>query len=281
MEAGLGKLTVELKNRPSARSQLRDAIEVQSTNLLAAVNDLLTKAAVHLRGHGSAGLVLILDGLDKLVRRELPGGGNTHERLFIRRNEQLASLSAHVIYTVPISLIYSPSFAQIEQTFGQHPVPVPMIRLRGEDRSRPTAGTLGMRKMKELLERRCAHASVPFGDLFDAPETCRYLCEMSGGHPRHLMMFLQAAMNEVDALPIPQKAAERAVRNYSNSLLREIPDEFWPKLRDFDSPQDDIPKDSTHQQMLLLLHVFEYMNGSPWWEVNPVLRTIPKFLEQK
>jgi len=61
--------------------------------------------------------------------------------------------------------------------------------------------------------------------------------------------------------------------------LREVPDEFWPHLRKFDRPSSNIPKDEIHQEMLLLLHVFEYMNGEPWYEVNPVLRTLPKFRE--
>jgi hypothetical protein len=31
--------------------------------------------------------------------------------------------------------------------------------------------------------------------------------------------------------------------------------------------------------MLFYLHVFEYMNGEPWYEVNPVIRDLPKFAE--
>jgi hypothetical protein len=100
---------------------------------------------------------------------------------------------------------------------------------------------------------------------------------MSGGHPRHLMMLLRAATHLVDTLPITRTSVERAVRNYGNSLLREVPDHFWPKLHAFDEPQYEIPKDDDHQQMLLLLHVFEYMNDRPWWEVNPVLRTLERF----
>ena len=72
-------------------------------------------------------------------------------------------------------------------------------------------------------------------------------------------------------------AAEQAVRHYANSLVREVPDEAWPKLAAFEAPQDDIPKDDLHQQMLFLLYVFEYMNGTPWYEVNPVLRTLDRF----
>jgi hypothetical protein len=274
-----GKLALELKNRPNARTDLRKAIERQSTSLLAAVNDLLGLATVKLRESGREGLVLIIDGLDKLTYRELDHSGtSTHERLFIHRSEQLASLQGHVVYTVPISLIYSPRFAQLEQTFGGHQVPVPMIRVHEKDAPEPRAASPGLAKLREILEARCRAAEVEFDEVFDAEETCHRLCEMTGGHPRHLMMFLRAAANEVDELPITRDAVDKAIRNYANSLFREVPDEFWPHLRRFDSPQEDIPKDEIHQQMLFLLHVFEYMNGEPWYEVNPVLRTLPKFV---
>lgn len=172
VETPFAALAVEIKNRPSARAVLRKAIERQSTNLLHAVNDLLELATVKLRVSGKEGLVLIVDGLDKLVRRQLDGGTNTHERLFIHRSEQLASLKAHVIYTVPISLVYSQEFTQLEQTFGEHHVPVSMIRLRGSDQSPPTPETAGMRKMREMVEARCRFAEVEMDEVFDSQETC-------------------------------------------------------------------------------------------------------------
>lgn len=277
VETGFSSLTLELKNRPSAREKLRRAIEINSTGLLGAVNDLLTTANVKLRESGREGLVMIIDGLERLVFRTLEGGGNTHDRLLIDRSEQLASLKVHTIYTVPISLFYSPRCAELEQTFGEHNVPVPMIRLHESDVDTVAPDTPGMKKMQEMIEARCRYAKVDIASVFDAPDTGRYLCEMTGGHPRHLMMFLQAAMNAVDSLPITRIAAEKGVRNYANSLLREIPDEYWPKLQAFATPRSDIPKDELHQKMLLLLHVFEYMNGSPWYEVNPVIHTLARF----
>lgn len=277
VDTPFGSVALEIRNQPSARGALRAAIEQQSTNILAAVNDLLELANVRLRESGCAGLVVIIDGLDKLVRHDLEGGGNTHDRLFIHRSEQLASLKSHVIYTVPISLFYSPQFAQVEQTFGDRAQPVPMISLRGDSRSEPGPDTAGMRKLREMIEKRCRYADVPMEEVFDSQETCDHLCSMSGGHPRHLMMLLQSATVRIESLPVTRKSVDQAVRTYGNSLLREIPDGFWEKLQKFDTPQDDIPKDEDHQQMLLLLHVFEYMNGAPWWEVNPVIRTLAKF----
>jgi hypothetical protein len=54
-------------------------------------------------------------------------------------------------------------------------------------------------------------------------------------------------------------------------------DPFWGPLRAFADPRDDIPRDEDHLEMLYLLHIFEYMNGRPWYEVNPVIPTLPKF----
>jgi len=276
------KLALDIKNRPNARKDLRQKIELLNTTLLAAVNDILREANVKLReSMNCGGLVLVVDGLDHLVRRPLEGKTNTHERLFVHRSAQLASLKAHTIYTVPISLYYSPQSAELEQTIGKFLLPLPMIRLREGPRSKLTPQTPGMKKMWEIMEQRCQKANVDIKDIFDSPGTGHYLCEMSGGHPRHLMMFIQAAAGAVDALPITRAAADRAISSYANSLSRQIPDDFWRPLRKFDKPQKRIPKDDLHPQMLFLLHVFEYMNGEPWYEVNPVVRTISRFRSRR
>ena len=277
VDVGFGTLTTEIRNQPNARAELREAVERHHTSLLKAVNDILVAADAAARTAHYSGLVLIVDGLDKLVYKSLDGGRNTHDRLFIERSEQLLDLKVHSIYTVPISLIYSPTFSQLESTVGEHNTPVSMIRLRPERAAEITATAPGMVKMQEFVSLRCAEAELHLDDVFEDIGVLHYLCEMSGGHPRHLLMFLQSACNELDELPVTKNAAERAIRKYANSLSREVPDEAWLKLKAFDTPQSDIPKDSLHQSMLLLAFVFEYMNGEIWYEVNPVLKTLDRF----
>ncbi|WP_156427922.1 hypothetical protein [Thiohalocapsa sp. ML1] len=189
----------------------------------------------------------------------------------------LASPKVHTVYTVPISLIYSPRFGQLQQAVGEHNVPLSMIRLRPGWNADISDDSPGMAKMREMVERRCCEAGTSLDAAFDGLATLNHLCRMSGGHPRHLMMFLQAACNELDDLPITRTAAEKAVRKYANALLREVPDADWDKLAVFATPQRDIPKDEPHQQMLFLLFVFEYMDGDIWYEINPVLRTLERF----
>jgi hypothetical protein len=99
-----------------------------------------------------------------------------------------------------------------------------------------------MQKMSEMVAKRCAYVQVSVMDAFDDLSTLDYLCEMS--HPRHLLMFLQAACNELDDLPITRKAAEKAVKRYAQSLTREVPDDAWPALRPFDTPSATSPRTS-------------------------------------
>jgi hypothetical protein len=275
VDAGFASLALELRNRPSGRGKLREAVEKHASSLLAATNDLLEHAQTALReSRQTAGIVLLIDGLDKLIRRTLPDGSNSHDRLFLDRAEQMCNLKAHVVYTIPISLIYTPRFAQFTQTAGEFTMPLAMLRIRGNAQSEPSPKAPGMQALRDILDKRCRSARTKLADMFDDEQTIQYVCQMSGGNPTLLLILVRAAIGAVDTPPITRQAVEQAVRNYANSLRREIPDAFWPKLKNFVTPQNSIPKDDDHQTMLFLLHVLEYMNGSPWYEVNPVLRTL-------
>ena len=277
VDAGFAELSVEFRNQPSRRQELRSKIEAYNTSLLDAVNDLLISARASARKTDREGVALLIDGLDKMpLRRVGADGPTTHERLFVDRGSQLASLQAHTIYTVPISLIYSPRIAAVQQVFG-NTRPIPMIRLRSDGQGDVEPGTSGMLKMRELLAKRCGAAEVDPKDAFDDENTISHLCKMSGGHPRQLMRFMQSAIRQLDKLPLTRAAVEKAIEEDGNTHLRGMPQDWWSKLRQFDEPQQHVPTDETHQEMLYLLHIFEYMNGRPWYEVNPVLRTIPQF----
>jgi hypothetical protein len=279
VDAGFAKLTGELRNRPNSRRKLRDAIELHNSSLLNGVRDMLTNANVALRTKASlSGLVIIIDGLDKVERRPLDdGASNTHDRLFIDRSRQLCSLGVHTVFTVPISLYYSTRAAQLEQALGEFNRPIPMIRLHEREDPEVSPESPGMQALVEILKRRCDSADVTLADVFDSDATRDLLCQMTGGHPRHLLAYVQAACSYLDELPITRAAVDQAVRDYANSLLRQIPDEYWQPLQRFSTPQTDFPTDEAHQEMLFHLHVFEYMNHAPWYEVNPVLRTLEKF----
>lgn len=161
VDVPFGSLTLEFKNRPTSRQKLRESVERLSTELLGALNELLTDANTVLRRdprHG--GLVLIVDGLEKVSLRQLGDGVSTHDRLFIQRSPQLASIAANTIYTVPISLYYSERAVILEQAFGEFSLPVPMIKVRPSLDREVTPDSIGMQKLWELLNLRCRFADV-------------------------------------------------------------------------------------------------------------------------
>jgi len=267
---GILKVTAELKaGAPSSRQVLRTAIEKQSVSLRRALNDLLNAARAALRQNAWEGLVVLVDGLDKVPFER-------QERIFSDRCDQLVGLGAHVVYTVPISLAYNPRFSETAQTFGETCLPVPMIHL---EKDKPRGK--GWRTLEQMIAKRCEVAHVDAAKLFDSPETRRHLCALTGGHPRHLCMFLQASLNRVDHLPIRKAHVEDAVRNYTDSLAREIQSECWPWLRKFaNGPLPTLPADmpdALRRSMLYWLYIFEYRNGEPFYDVNPVIRRLSKF----
>ena len=266
-EAGAVTLTTEIKQgAPSSRLKLREAINSQRTNLRAGVNDLLSATSHSLQvAERGVGVVLIVDGLEKLP-------SDLHEDLFIEGSEQMTGLAAHTVYTVPMPLAYHPRFNTLTQAFGHQPVPVPMLHANTPE---------GMACLRKLLEQRCTSAGLSLAAVFDSDATCERLCLQTGGHLRHLMMFVQSALNKVERLPITAAAVESALRDYRHALARQIPGEYWPWLRRFRAGSlaalpDDLSA-AIRRDLLHQLLVYEYANGEPRYDVNPVIRDLHNF----
>ena len=266
-DAGFATITTEIKQgAPSNRELLRKAINEQRTNLRKGVNDLLQTATRALKDHDQTrGLVIIVDGLEKLP-------ADQHQDLFIEGCEQMTDLAAHTVYTVPMALAYHPRFNTLMQAFGHVPVPVPMLHADTAE---------GMACLVRLLEKRCNHVGLQLSDLFDSDATREHLCLQTGGHIRHLMMFMRAAINKCDLLPITRDAVEGALRDYRHGLARQIPGNFWQWLRCFrtgiqSALPDDLPEE-IKRDLLHQLLVYEYANGEPRYNVNPVIRDLHNF----
>lgn len=101
------KLTGQIKTGHAIKQEIRRKLDQKVSDLIENVNTLLRRLQVELRKQQRQGLVVIVDNLDRLVLKDLDGGRTSHEALFIEHGEQLRALDCHIIYTVPISMIYS------------------------------------------------------------------------------------------------------------------------------------------------------------------------------
>lgn len=78
------------------------------------------------------------------------GEPSNYDEIYLNRSEMLRGLKCHVIYTVPISMVYSERATQLEDNYDKPDV-LPMVMVRNLDGSPNPAG-LG--KFRELITKR-------------------------------------------------------------------------------------------------------------------------------
>ena len=158
LDAKIAKFTAAIKSSPNARNDIRKALEPNVSNLIQAANDLLQEATIHLKSLGYRDLVLIVDNLDRIVLRDIPDSQfNTHEQLFINRGTQLTQIGCHVVYTLPISMLYSPKATALATIYGSAPYTLPVVKVITRDRQ---DNPDGLEKMRDLVRQRLAAAQV-------------------------------------------------------------------------------------------------------------------------
>lgn len=280
--AQFGKLTASLRAVPSTRETIRKQVNAHTTTLIEALNEFIETGKEKLSDR-QCKLVVIVDGLDRIAPIKREDGKTNHEEIFIDRCEQLKALKCHMIYTVPISLVYYDRATDMLENYGNPPI-LPMIKIH--DRS-GNIDQKGLEKMKELIVKRVTqfsgHLSIEH-QIFDSPETIALMCQMSGGHPRELMRFMQTAIDWTDELPISGQAVQRAIAESRKVYRNTVDKEEWEKLvKVYQSKK--IEHDNEHRSLLFRRCVLEYCDlideGEPerWHDIHPLILKIPEFQE--
>ena len=265
------KVTGQIKDSSETKESVRLKLDPQVSQLIARVNLLIQDAIVKIRKHGKKDLVIIIDNLDRISLKRIPNrpGITSHDELFIEHSEQLQSLDCHVIYTLPISMLYSSRATALTGSFPNYSI-LPMIKTHERDGSRCGEG---IEALKRVVESR-VEASVFFRD-----DVVEYAAEMSGGMIRDFIRLFRYMFDFVDEndLPIEKSVAERAVNKLINEYNRMIPESHFGLLAAVHRDKD-IQNDDKHQLMLYNLSVLEYFNGpTSWFDVHPVVEKLPKF----
>ncbi|MEM6435461.1 MAG: hypothetical protein AAF773_16650 [Cyanobacteria bacterium P01_D01_bin.115] len=223
----------------------------------------------------------IADNLDRIVPIHDDFGRNSHDEIFLDRCDQLQGLNCHMIYTIPISMVYSNRANDLKEIYG-NPDLLPMIMVQTPD------GTLhqpGIERMKEVLTRRI-QPYVPAVDLghevFENDDVVDQLCLASGGHVRELLLLMKEAMNRTESLPIPTIAVRRAIATTRDTYRRTVEKEQWQLLAQV-ARLRAIQNDEDYRDLLFRRCVMEYryfeQEGSLqcWYDVHPLIKAIPEF----
>jgi hypothetical protein len=274
LPGGIGKITAKAKDSPGERSRLRQYLEPRTNNILDVINtELLAPANQFLKEQGKQGLVVIVDNLDRVDNTPKPSGRSQPEYLFVDRGDQLRKLNCHMVYTIPLSLIFSNDFGRLTSRFGLKPKVLPMVPFQTRQHQDFEKGMSLLRQM--VLARAFPNIDpedrlklIP--ELFEATETLNRLCRVSGGHVRNLLGLLYSCLQQEDP-PFESILLEDVIKEYRDDLLAAISDDEW-KLLFQALEHKSVQGDDDYQILLRSMFLFEYRDREGrWYWINPAL----------
>jgi len=112
-------------------------------------------------------------------------------------------------------MVFSPTATALVNVFGRRPDVLPMVKVANPE---GTDNPAGMEALCEIVRKRLVAAQVEQQTAFDSTDTLKYLCRMSGGHVRNLLILIRSACTVAGALPLTRHIIEQAVRGMSNDF---------------------------------------------------------------
>ncbi len=282
LSEAMGKLTAILKDNSRYRFQLRIYLEYRTEEVLNAINEeLLRTATEELKQQNQKGLVVIVDELDGVASRRSALGRLQPESLFIDQGAQLSGLNCHVVYTIPLSLIFSNQYEVLKTRLGGGVAPkiLPMVPVRQRDGSDCQEGLALLRQVvliRAFPDAQPEHRLGLIAEVFDSPETLDRLCRISGGYMRNLMGLLYKCFWEEDP-PFSRNSVEKIIHEYRNSVVAAIDEHEWDLLRQVQQSKQ-AGTDEQYRVLMRAMFVYEYRDklGS-WFDANPVLAETEQF----
>lgn len=277
LSAAIAQITDRAKGSPKLRTQLRQYLEPRTSRILQAINEeILLPATAQLKERGKQGLVAIVDNLDRVDNRPLSSGRSLPEYLFVDRGEQLRKLKCHLVYTIPLSLIFSHESEALKTRLGGGVAPkvLPMVPVKLRSGSPCEAGLNLLRQM--ILARAFPHqdpdSRMQYIDcIFDTPDSLDRLCNISGGHVRNLLGLIFRCLQREDP-PFSRETIELLIEERRNDLILALSPHDWELLRQVHETKN-ISSEATYQTLLRSMFVFEYRHADAgrWFDINPIL----------
>ena len=262
------KLLAQIKGASQKKKTIRQTLEQDFSRLKADVNLFLDDSLKRLQEQDPSckGILLIFDNLDRCPPQ-------VTDKLFFDYAPQLQELRCSVIYTVPISTLYSQR--GISNSFTKRYI-VPMLGVYDyqEQQLELNYQAENVQKITEIIRRRVNVEKV-FADEADLTR----LVEMSGGHVRHLMQMTQEACLTAlgrDHEQIEADDVTYAINQLQFDFERQIPDEHYATIARAQLNKE-VANNPIGQMTLFNVSVLEYNGSQRWNYPHPTVRKISKF----
>ncbi|NEQ67336.1 MAG: AAA family ATPase [Symploca sp. SIO2D2] len=283
LEVGLKEfatLTAAVRTKPGQRQQIRERLEPHTGTLIQAINACIKDSKSYLPEKTK--LLVIVDNLDRIVPILKDNGRSNHEEIFLDRHEQLKALNCHIIYTVPISMIYSRWATELKDNYGI-PLVLPSIMVRQENGEAYDKGLEILQKViRQRVPQTLRNTLVP--DVFESDKVMRDLCLMSGGYVRDLVQLMQQAITKTDELPIQTQVVQRAADALRDVYKRAIESNEWIQLAKVSLSKRI---NSSQRDLLFNRCILEYRHLAPegdkrvFYDVHPLIEDTRAFLDAR
>ena len=280
LSLGIAKITAQAKKNDRTHTKLRNFFESRTGDIIAIINQELIKPAnKKLQQYGKQGLVVIADNLDRIKSVAKDWGRPQPEYLFVDRGEELMSLNCHLIYTIPLALMFSDDYPRLTEQFKREANLLPMVATHLRDGSEFTQGMELVRQLvlaRAFPELSAQKRLAKVKEIFDTQETLDYLCCISGGHVRNVLRIVNEAIMEEDKLPISRDSIDKVIKIFRNQRRKAIDDKQWELLRRVVKTQT-AAGDEGYKMLIRSMFVFEYTDDEgSWFDVNPLLKDAPE-----
>ncbi|MDY7014943.1 MAG: ATP-binding protein [Cyanobacteriota bacterium] len=274
LSLAIAQLTAKTKSDRTLHQKMNQYLAPQKVELVKAINrELLEPAIAQLKQRGKKGLVAIVDNLDRIDNTIKDFGKPQQEYLFVDQAESL-KLGCHLVYTIPLALLFSNSYGMLTQRFDD-PSVLPMVPTQLRD---GTAHEEGMELLRQMVLARAfpqLDAAERLGkvtEIFELAELLDRLCRMSGGHVRDLLMLLNTWTLEEMKFPLTGTSLETVIRARRNAMTRAVSKQERELLQQV-KLEKQVSDEEGYQKLIRSRFVFEYQDeeGS-WYDVNPLLK---------
>lgn len=258
------KLKGVFKNSSSQKTIVRETLKKEFTRMKGDINLLLGDGLKKLRKKfpNYKGFLVIVDNLDRCPLA-------VSDKLFFDYAAQLKELHCSIIYTVPISALYSSR--GLNNSFDD-PHIVPMVNIYENDRSKYPLefNPKSLDAVARIIEKR-----VDVGMIFQSREQLIDLVKASGGHIRQLMQLMQRACLTASGRNhdrILAEDVEYAIKQLQFSFERSIPNKkYFAELAYIALNKEFLDEEAIKVEMLYSTAVLEYNGSDRWNYPNPLL----------
>lgn len=268
----------------SKREKLREIINPYSVVIIDSINQILKEANL-----SQFPLVFIVDDLDKM---SFANG----ENIFFSHANLLKRLNCHIVYTIPLPLLYSFRAMDIRYIYDNQPFVLPTVMVKTPD------GKIfekGIKSLQEIIYRRilsCESNKNLESDIFENAEVLEEICLMSGGNIRQLLRLVQDALRAIlvsarkshkmqetnQATTITKELLRHIIDDERSSFLRVIGKNQWGLLIEVHRTKAIKNKDD-YRDLLFSGCILEYVffddkeEMQIWYDVNPLIQGIMNF----